>query len=78
MDQRKASDVFGLPQVAFQAIAEVHKVVLGGVDLPESGAEGTASSLERGLLAAPLILQARLLLFHITAAAQLGTLVCIF
>lgn len=66
VDQRKANDVFGLPQVALQAITEVHKVVFGGVDLSESSAEGTASSLESGLLAAPLFLQTHLLLFHIT------------
>lgn len=56
VDQRKANDVFGLPQVAVKAITEVHQVVLGGVDLPESSAEGTASSLEGGLLVAPLFL----------------------
>lgn len=78
VDQGEAHDVLGLPQVALQAIAEVHQVVFGGVDLPESGAEGTASSLEGGLLAAPLFLQTHLLLLHVTRPTQLGTLVCIF
>lgn len=65
VDQRKANDVFGLPQVAVQAVTEVHQVVLGGVDLPESSGEGTASSLEGGLLATPLFLQTLLLLLHV-------------
>lgn len=56
VDQHKANNVFGLPQVAVQAVTEVHQVVLGGVDLSESSTEGTASSLESGLLAAPLFL----------------------
>lgn len=65
VDQREANDVLGLPQVAVQAVTEVHQVVLGGVDLPESSGEGTASSLEGGLLAAPLFLQTLLLLLHL-------------
>ena len=54
--QGEATDVFGLSQVAVQAVGEVHHVVLGGVDLPEGGAQRAASLLKVGLLTAPLLL----------------------
>lgn len=79
--QCEAGDVFGLPQVAVQAVAEVHHVVLCGVDLPEGGAQRAAPPLKAGLLAAPLLLQPCLLLLRTSVPAHLGTLgalVCIF
>lgn len=54
--QCEAGDVFGLSQVAVQTVAEVHHVVLGGVNLSEGGAQRAASPLKAGLLAAPLLL----------------------
>lgn len=54
--QGEATDVFGLSQVAVQAVGEVHHVVLGGVDLSEGGAQRAASLLKIGLLTAPLLL----------------------
>lgn len=78
--QCEGADVFGLSQVAVQTVGEVHHVVLGGVDLSEGGAQRAASTLKVGLLAAPLLLQLRLLLLHTSVPAQLGTLgavVCI-
>lgn len=54
--QGEATDVFGLSQVAVQAVGEVHHVVLGGVDLSEGGAQRAASLLKVGLLTSPLLL----------------------
>lgn len=75
--QCEGSDVFGLPQVPVQTLAEVHHVVLCGVDLSEGGAQRAASPLQAGLLAAPLLLQLRPLLLQRRVPAQLGTLVCV-
>ncbi len=78
--QCERSNVFGLSQVAVQTVGEVHHVVLGGVDLSESSAQRATSLLKVGLLAAPLILQLRLLLLQTSVPTQLGTLralVCI-
>lgn len=72
--QREAGDVFGLPQVTVQAVAEVHHVVLRGVDLPEGSTQRAAPPLKAGLLAAPLLLQPRLLLLRAVVPAHLGTL----
>lgn len=76
--QRESGNVFGLPQVAVQAVTEVHHVVFGGVNLSQGGAEGAAPPLEAGLLAAPLLLKPRLLLLLIRVFTQLETLTCIF
>lgn len=52
----EVGDVFRLSQVAVQTVAEVHHVVLSGVDLSEGGTQRAAPPLKVGLLAAPLLL----------------------
>lgn len=78
--QSEASNIFGLPQVAIQAIIKVHHVVLCGIDLSEGSAQGAASPLELCLSATPQLQQLRLLLLQQRVSTQLvivGTLVCI-
>lgn len=76
--QREAANVFGLSQVAVQPLAEVHHVILSGVNLSQGGGEGAAPPLKAGLLTAPLLLKPRPLLLLIAVFTQLQTLTCIF
>lgn len=72
--QAETTDVFGLSQVPVQPLAEVHHVVLSGVDLSESRTQRAASPLKVLLLAAPLLLQLGPVLLHRGDPAQLGAL----